>query len=42
MLGGQAGVVVDVGVGGEQGPGLADAGRGVARIVVVAKGGWSC
>lgn len=38
-MGGQACVVVDVGVGEEQGPNLADAVRGVGRIVVVAKGG---
>ena len=40
FVGRPAGVVVDVGVGKEQEPGLADAVRDVRRIVLVAKGGW--
>ena len=40
FIGRPAGVVVDVGVGMEQGPGLAVAVRDVSSIVLVVKGGW--
>jgi len=40
FVGRPAGVVVDVGVGEEQGPSLADGVRVVERIVVLVKGGW--